>query len=521
MSKGEAKVENANYGPELYHEMAGCSLQGHLVHQKGSVVYANQAAIIALSNKGASIDGKMIDDLFGIDVATAIVSSAERPAGSTLEVKLNRKGSPPSCFLTRTRLISWQGTPAMETLLLDITRERNAETALAGAQKLKAIGQLTGQVAHDFNNVWGVIAGNLELLEDELSSATNYEQYLSASNRAIARGAELTKELLSYIRAHDEGPVAVNVETTVENMRGLIARTVGNNVEFEIKFEEDLWLVFADQDEFEHALLNLANNAGEAMQEGGTYLIEGRKCTVDQAMSDATLVPAGDWIALAFSDTGCGMSQATIDQAFEPFFTTKIDGSGNGLGLSQVRDFVSRQGGYVTLQSNVAPEPRQGTTLTLYFPRPMAAQVQRPKTESTARSLPKPTAAALAPTTSAGAISVMIVEVDRALRSMATMMLQRQDYIVHEAAGMTGASALLERLESLDLLVVDVTLTPNSSGADVIAMAREKFGDISTLFIASNNDEPEHQTLTENSGAPCLNKPFHQQELAKALKNIL
>jgi CheY-like chemotaxis protein len=214
------------------------------------------------------------------------------------------------------------------------------------------------------------------------------------------------------------------------------------------------------------------------------------------------------------------MSEETKDHAFEPFFSTKEDKLGNGLGLSQVRDFVTRYGGQVTLQS----APNQGTTLTLYLPpatKPAPEIAHTPPAEAPVQAEAKAPPSTQARQTSPSVTRVMIVETERELRSMASMMLQRQGFSVQEAHDAQSAEAALQQMDGLDLLVVDATLPGDISGGDVLKSAQTKFPAIKVLFIVGPEDLPDHRAVIESLGAPCLQKPFHRQELASRLKNLL
>jgi len=502
--------------------MARQALQGHIVHQHGEILYANRAAEVILTGGGQPLIGARIHDHLTPEAGSQLDRFTAEENNNIIELALNPTDNFPSYIVARTRPISWNGGPATELLLLDTTREKNAEAALEGAGKLKAIGQLAGQVAHDFNNLWGVISGNLELLEGKLSASAaatelQYDRYLSSCNTAVSRGVSLTREILSYARMPTGETREIAIVETIQKIHGLIDRATGTNVEVITRMEDDLWSVSLDESELDQAILNIALNAGEAMPEGGSFTIAARKCSVSEDTAETIQVPAGDWVAIAFSDTGTGMPVETKSNAFEPFFTTKENSLGDGLGLSQVRDFITRYNGQVTLQST----PDQGTTLTLYIPpaEQTTASATPPAPEQKIEFGRQPPSAS--PQSSPHVTRILIVEAERELRSMASMMLQRQGYAIQESHDAQSAEAALTQLEGLDFLVIDATLPGNASGPAIFEKTKARFPGVNVLFILGHEDRPDHRAAIESLKAPCLQKPFHRQELARRLRNLL
>ncbi len=257
----------------------------------------------------------------------------------------------------------WDGRDAYLVVARDLTERKAMEEQLAQAQKMEALGQLTGGVAHDFNNLLLVIQGNADLLETRAAEHANLTQPIL---RAVQRGADLTQRLLAFSRRQTLRSEAVFLGELSSAMHELLVRTLGETVEIEITAPEGLWAATADRGQVENALLNLAINARDAMPNGGKLTIELANAHLDEAfVSDNPEAMVGDYVALAVSDTGLGMSPDVMSHAFEPFFTTKEVGKGSGLGLSMIYGFAKQSGGHVTLHS----EQGRGTTVTLYLPR--------------------------------------------------------------------------------------------------------------------------------------------------------
>jgi nitrogen-specific signal transduction histidine kinase len=325
---GPVDVSTLDYSPDLYEDMARQALQGHIVHQQGRILYANRAAEMILNDGTNTLNGTSIHDHFNPDAASQLNRLAAEENNNIVELTLSHTDHLPTYVVARTRPITWNGTGATELLLLDTTRETNAEAALEGAGKLKAIGQLAAQVAHDFNNLWGVISGNLELLEMKLSTSAEavelqYDRYLSSSNTAVSRGISLTREILSYAHMPTGKTCDVELPQTVEKIHGLIDRATGSNVEVVMRMEEDLWPILLDESELDQTILNIALNAGEAMPEGGSFTIAASNCSISEDNADSIQVSAGDWVAVAFSDTGLACRKKQKTTPLNPFSPRK------------------------------------------------------------------------------------------------------------------------------------------------------------------------------------------------------
>lgn len=384
------------------------------------------------------------------------------------------------------------------SLQSNIAEREEAEKRLREAHKMQAIGQLTGGISHDFNNLLAVILGNAELLQYRGLSACDKE--IDAITRAANRGAELTQRMLAYSRQQPLNPRAIDLSSVVHGMADLLQRSLGETIEITITQDADLWLSEADPGQVENALLNLALNARDAMPEGGKLSIESSNAQLgqDETGDDPEFKP-GDYVVLSVSDTGTGMSGEALASAFEPFFTTKEVGEGSGLGLSMIYGFAKQSGGQVTLSS----EEDHGTTVSLYLPRAAA----------TAEVLKEPPTREIS--TGRGEL-VLVLEDEEAVLDIVKAMLQGLGYKVTFAPTAAEAHAILER-EKVDLLLSDVVLPGGESGPEFANRARAGYSGLKVIFMSGYPPESAMGNGLIGADDVLLRKPFKKQQLASAL----
>jgi signal transduction histidine kinase/CheY-like chemotaxis protein len=376
---------------------------------------------------------------------------------------------------------------------------------LGQAQKMEAVGQLTGGIAHDFNNMLTVILGNAEFLVDDLADRPESRELAQSMVMAAERGADLTRSLLAFARRQPLAPQAVDANRLVLSMEGLLRRTLGEHIEYRITLSPGLWPAMVDPAQIESAVLNLALNARDAMPYGGALTIETSCTHLDEAYVGRHLeVQPGDYVMIAVSDSGTGMSPEVLAQVFEPFFTTKEVGKGTGLGLSMVYGFVRQTGGHVKLYSELG----EGTTVKLYLPRadaaPAAAEPARP-----------------APTMGAGEV-VLAVEDNDLVRSHVTGELKTLGYTVISAA--SGAEALHvvhDRERRIDLLFTDVVMPGGLSGPDLARLALEVRPGLKVLYTSGYTENSVVHNGRLDPGVQLLTKPYRRQELARKLREAL
>ncbi len=391
-------------------------------------------------------------------------------------------------------------------IVQDITDLKQAEEQLRQAQKMQAVGYLTGGVAHEFNNMLAVIMGNMELLEERLGDDPESHRLVDSAMETTRRGTRLTSQLLSFSRNQPLQPRLTDLDPLVADMREVLESALGETIQVKLLLAGNLGRIRIDPDQMEAAVLALAVNAHEAMPQGGTLTIETSQACVDanQVAADPELSP-GAYVALALSDTGVGMPLEDVACAFDPFFTTKGMATHSGLGLSMVHGFVKQSGGFVDLRS----EPGDGTKVTLCFP----------VSESEAK------ARLCAPEGEAGHLSagerVLVVEDDPELRNVIACMLRKLGYGVSAAADGPTALSMLEGSAEFDLLFTDLILPGGINGKELAEQARSRRLGLKVLYTTGyeetalvTDDEPE-------LAAALIRKPYRKAELAQKLRRIL
>ncbi|PWC28400.1 hybrid sensor histidine kinase/response regulator [Teichococcus aestuarii] len=402
---------------------------------------------------------------------------------------------------------------ALDALQAEAMDRIQAEEALRQAQKMEAVGQLTGGIAHDFNNMLQGIMGSLELMQHRVAQGrvAEAERFVDAARQGVERAAALTHRLLSFARRQALHPRAVNPDLLATGMTELIRRTVGPEVRVELRLCDGSWPVLCDPNQLEHALLNLAINARDAMPEGGRLAIATRNVHLDAAeIAYQEGAQPGDYVEIAVTDTGTGMDEATKARAFEPFFTTKPLGQGTGLGLSQIYGFVRQSYGAVHIDSAVG----QGTTLRLYLPR---ADRQG---EHSVAAVPQP-AAGRRFAEPAGQGVVLLVEDEAPVRSVSAEYLRELGYRVLEATDGPSALRILYGQEApqVALMVTDLGLPNGLNGRQVADAARQRWPDLPVLLITGYAGDALKEPLAP--GMMLMTKPFELGALAAKVQEMI
>ena len=419
-----------------------------------------------------------------------------------VEAKFRTKAGDELDVLVSAEHVDLGGEPRMLIVSLDITAMKQTEERLRQAQKMEAVGQLTGGVAHDFNNLLAVILGNAELLADKAGGDVRRTE---AILRAAARGAELTQRLLAFSRRQPLRPQPIDLAGLVAGMSDLLERTLGETIAITATASPELWSASADSGQVENAVLNLAINARDAMPGGGKLTIECSNVSLDGTClaQNPEAIP-GDYVLLTVSDSGTGMSAKVREHAFEPFFTTKEVGAGSGLGLSMVYGFAKQSGGHVIIYS----EEGQGTTVKLYLPRArQAAKATNPQVPDDVLR-------------GRGEV-VLVIEDDAEVRDLVVKMLDSLDYQVIDVPETESASATLERGERVDLVLSDVILPGGRSGPEFAQEAGQRYHDLKIIFMSGYPAEAAKSNGLLGSDTILLNKPFERRQLAEALREAL
>ncbi|WP_112186250.1 response regulator [Ralstonia sp. GX3-BWBA] len=401
-----------------------------------------------------------------------------------------------------------QLTETLEQRVADALSARaEVEAQLRQAQKMEAIGNLTGGVAHDFNNVLQVIAGNLQLLSVEAPGNTRVQHRIAAATRAVQRGATLAAQLLAFARRQQLSPAVVNPTRLVQGMSEMLHRALGEAIKVETRLADDLWNVQADRNQLENALLNLAINARDAMRGGGMLTIAANNVTLGNRQAHGRDQPApGDYLVFSVTDTGVGMPPEVVEHVFEPFFTTKPDGHGTGLGLSMVFGFVKQSGGHIAIDSTVG----QGTTVQLYFPR---------CTEAVPDDAVELRDTIVTPM--GGRETILVVEDDTDVRLTAVDMLSQLGYRVLTAANGEAALELMNSDTPIDLLFTDVIMPGSIKGGELSIRAAQRVPPLPVLLVSGyTRDEVLHDGRLP-PGVTLLGKPYRRDDLARMVRNVL
>jgi PAS domain S-box-containing protein len=385
----------------------------------------------------------------------------------------------------------------------DMTERRALEEQLSQAQKMEAIGQLTGGVAHDFNNLLTVIIGNLDILARERHDVIRRDRALDQAMRGAQRAATLTQQLLAFSRKQPLDPRPCDLNRLVRETVDLVRTTLGERFMLETVLGAGLWSTELDANQFEGVLINLALNARDAMPNGGKITIETANADIDDLYQRKVPdVKPGQYVVVSMTDTGMGMTKDVLDHAFEPFFTTKPLGEGTGLGLSQVYGFVKQSNGVVRLYSEID----RGTTVKLYFPRAKVANE----------------AAAEAPngSVSGGNEVILIVEDEPAVREFCALMLEDLGYKTITAGNAEEALSALMGHPEVDLIFTDVGL-PGLNGRQLAEQARELRPRTPVLFTTGYaRNAIVHQGRLD-PGVHLLTKPYSREQLARRVRAVL
>jgi len=481
------------------------------------IAYVDSGEIYRFANRGYAewfgypkdeIVGRSIREVVGEEAYAQIRPQVDRArAGERVCYEYSRAGGNGRTLYARSVVVPEIGADGRTVvgffvMTTDITEQKANQAALVQAQKMEAVGQLTGGLAHDFNNLLTIIIGNLAALQDR-PEGESVAQYVDPSLQAARRGAELIRRLLGFSRRQTLEPTAVEVGSLVHNMTHLLVRTLGETIKVRLRLPGEPLHALVDPHQLENAILNLALNARDAMPDGGELTIAVTLRSLDAALARAAEVPAGDYVQIDVSDTGCGIDPALLPRVLEPFFTTKPFGGGSGLGLSMVYGFVRQSGGNLRILST----PGKGTNVRFVLPMTFAPQAVGAEVERPARSLPLHDG------------PVLLVEDEPEVRKVIRMQLAALGHPVIEAGDGIEALNLLENVADIAILVSDTVMPGGIGGPELAARARALRPGLPVLLITGYASE----SLTAGTApdVPVLRKPFDQPALADALAELL
>jgi PAS domain S-box-containing protein len=400
------------------------------------------------------------------------------------------------------------GSQTFVGIVRDLTERHEAEKQreqLRQAQKMEAVGQLTGGLAHDFNNLLAIIIGNLDLLRELRHDDPVTDELVSDALESGLRGADLTRRLLAFARRQPLQPEQIEINDVIGGIVKLLTRTLGENISIELALAPNAWPVQIDRGQFEAAIANLATNARDAMPRGGALLIGTRNGRLDEAYAAIhTDVTAGDYVVVEISDSGSGMPPEILGHIFEPFFTTKGQGKGTGLGLSMVFGFMKQSGGHITVYS----EAGKGTTFRLYLPR----------LSNTARnSDERPETLA----SRGGNETILVVEDNASLRRIVLRQLSEAGYRVLDAPDAQAAMEIIASPEPIDMLLTDIVMPGDMDGRDLAHAAVARRPMLKTLLTSGFPEVRWGGSGTPRPGSRLLIKPYRKDELRRTVREVL
>jgi signal transduction histidine kinase len=456
--------------------------------------------------RNASLLEKPLDGLTLSSASVAAIRSRQRQyeVRSYLAARMAAAETLEELVISRTRELE----AANAALRVEMAERERAEAALRQSQKMEAVGQLTGGLAHDFNNMLAGISGSLEIMQVRIGQGRFGElaRYVSAALASAGRAAALTHRLLAFSRRQTLSPKPTDANALIAGMGDLIRRTVGPAVRVEEILADGLWTTLCDPNQLESALLNLVINARDAMPDGGSLVLEVANARPDDPFVSRNPNGSGQYVVVSVSDTGTGMPAEVVSRAFDPFFTTKPIGEGTGLGLSMVYGFAKQSAGHVSIDSELG----RGTTIRIYLPRHLG---DAPETGKDAATSVMPRAR--------GGETVLVVDDEPTVRMLVCEVLGELGYAAIQAGDAQEGLVLLRADRRIDLLITDVGLPNGMNGRQLADAAKVSRPDLQVLFITGY---AEKVAMGGGRLGPCMDvitKPFALHTLAAKVSTMI
>jgi PAS domain S-box-containing protein len=469
----------------------------------GVIIEANRAAEAMLGRPRDTLIGRTFQSVAGCAGAPDLDAALTSPAGLTQLRLPGPDGKGLDAEMSETRV----STGAQELILViarDITQRQRLEQQLRQSQKMDAIGQLTGGVAHDFNNVLTVIAGTVDMLIEDLSDRPELVPVVGMIQDAATRGTDLTKQLLAFARKQPLQPRSTDINGLIVEAARLLRPALGEHVEIDSTLDPECRRALVDPSQLSTALINLAVNARDAMPAGGRITFGTRNVNFGPQVSGASAeINPGDYVMITVRDTGVGIPAAIRDKIFEPFFTTKAPGKGTGLGLSMVYGFVKQSGGHIRIDSDEG----QGTTVSLYLP---CATQEAAAAGGAAPQTPQ-----------RGSETILVVEDDALVRNYVVAQLNSLGYATIAAANGPEALALVDQGAVFDVLLTDVIMPGGMNGRDLADAVTRRRPGVPVLYTSGYPESAIVHQGRLDPGVALLSKPYRKADLASLMRQVL
>lgn len=482
-----------------------------IIDGEGRFTFASDSYGTVLGFESSELVGRPVFDVVHEEDLAAVARAFEQiatEAGGTIQVTLRCRHKDGGWRLLEARARNLLHDPAIGGIVSasrDITQQHALEAELVQAQKMEAMGQLAGGVAHEFNNLLTVITSNVDLIVSAIPSQLQIHENLTEIRRAAGQAAGLTRQLLNFTHRRSEDPQIVNLNEVLTDSQGLLQRVIGEQAELRVKTSDRATLVKVDRAQLEQVLMNLVFNARDALQGGGVVEVSSEREKIGESGPGRSgAVPPGDYSVLVVRDTGTGMTPETRARAFDPFYTTKEIGKGTGLGLAMVYTIVKQAGGCIDLQTMRG----SGTTFRVYLPRVMSP-------------MPTPMDGTRAIRPKMGVETVLLVEDEDMVRKVVRRTLVGQGYEVMEASNGTEALALaLEDPARISLVLTDVMM-PSMGGPELARRLWAKFPDLKIIFLSGYAPDTMSAESAVPKGAVLIEKPFAIEKLATTVREVL
>lgn len=501
---------------QQYRNLSERSPVGVIIVQDGLICYANSKFREMVEKSDPEIVGKKLTDfIFDEDKKKAFDYFSANNSEKFPDV-FDARISTEKGYITgefHVSRLDYKGSPAVMVIIIDITMRKNLERQFQQAQKMEAIGRLAGGIAHDFNNILTGIIINLNMATNELSQDHPAMEYIADIEIAAKKATDLVRKILAFSRKKENIPERVDLNQSVEEVRSVIGRTIGEDIEVETKPGTSLPPIWIERSNVTQIIMNIILNARDAMPRGGKISIETSLHKVsNQETKLFSFLKPGKYVSLKISDTGEGMDEETRSHIFEPFFTTKDEKKGTGLGLSMVYGLVKQAGGYIFVDS----APGEGTVFTILFPiYNEIIKGERP-VEETHRATP------VKPVKKSTDKNILVVDDDKIISKLLCKLLEKEGYKVTPASSGKEAKEKFNSMEENSQLVITDVKLPDTSGFEVIEDIKRQNPDVKVIYMSGySNEEFDELKMTNLRSENFLPKPFQAKDLIEMVNRVL